>query len=147
MRALSPSGVPGVASLVAALLLASACVTPIGEPAPEAPSAWAGLGRDFFVRQAVVARIETPDGEEKRGFEIALQSRCGELRVVGLAGFGVRLFTAVRDADGLQVETLGGRELPAAGNGKRTYSRSTGRGVTAVANATLGGCARSRRTR
>jgi hypothetical protein len=66
------------------------------------------LGRDFFVRQKVTARF----GDEERRFDAALQSRCGELRLVGLSPFGMRLFTAVRREGRIEVETLADQPLP-----------------------------------
>jgi hypothetical protein len=68
------------------------------------------LNRDFFLRQSVTVRFD----EEERRFEVALQSRCGELRLVGMTPFGVRLFSAVRRDGAIEVETLGGRPLPFA---------------------------------
>lgn len=95
---------------VFSLAVAAGCATPVPGTRETPNRASPGLGIDFFARQSVVART----GDEERSFEIALQSRCGELRVVALTGFGVRLFSAVKDADGLAVETMGGRPLPFA---------------------------------
>jgi hypothetical protein len=100
---------PRVAALLVTIFLTAGCVT---APSPPAGSArvelYQPLGRDFFVRQNVVARF----GEDERHFEIALQSRCGELRLVGLSSFGVRLFSAVRSPEGLVVESITGQPLP-----------------------------------
>ena len=97
------------------LALALACAGPIRAPdrardpgAREEPRPYAPLGRDFFTRQSVVA---TFDGETRR-FEILLESRCGELRLAALTPFGLRLFSAVRNADGLTLDVLGGQPLP-----------------------------------
>lgn len=105
------SRVAGVA--LAAVLLGAGCATtpepaPSPRPAPEADRPAASLGRDFFLQQTLVARF---DAQERR-FEIALQSRCGELHLVGLTPFGVRLFSAVRGPDGIAVETFAGAKLP-----------------------------------
>lgn len=89
---------------VGAVALALACAT----PRSEAPATGDGLGRNFFVRQHLTARFS----DEERRFDTALQSRCGELRLVGLTPFGVRLFTAVRRNGNLDVETLTGQPLP-----------------------------------
>lgn len=68
----------------------------------------AGLDRSFFVRQRVLAHF----ADETRRFETALESRCGELRLVGLTPFGVRLFSAVRRGSRIEVDTLTGGPLP-----------------------------------
>ena len=121
-----------LAGVLGCALLAASCLGP-AEPDTQAPlsevapSPGEGLGIDFFTRQDVVARV----GGDRQGFEIALES-CGDtLRVVGLTGFGLRLFSAVRDGGGeVAVETLGGRELPFPPERmlrdiERTFFRST----------------------
>jgi len=96
-----------------ALVLAPACATtPVArDPAPLEISG--DLGRSFFVRQRIHARFEGPEPGERR-FETALQSRCGELRLVALSPFGLRLFSAVSRGGEIRVESLGGRPLPFA---------------------------------
>ena len=87
-------------------LCALSCAT---APIPhQAYEELAGLDRNFFVRQ----RVEVRFGDEERRFETALQSRCGELRLVGLSPFGMRLFTAVRRDGEVEVETLADQHLP-----------------------------------
>jgi hypothetical protein len=66
------------------------------------------LGRSFFVRQTVVAQV----GGETRRFQTALESRCGELRLVGLTAFGIRLFSAVRRGEEIEIESIGGGPPP-----------------------------------
>ncbi len=101
----------GLASFGLAGLLA-VCVGCAGEslaPDTREPSdVYQPLGRSFFARQSVVANVE---GETRR-FEIVLESRCGELRLAALTSFGLRLFSAVRNADGLTVDALAGQPLP-----------------------------------
>lgn len=89
----------------AAWLAALGCASP--QPAVEVP-AGGDLGREFFVRQTITASF----GDEVRRFETALEARCGELRLVGLTPFGLRLFSAVRTADALDVRTLTRDPLP-----------------------------------
>jgi hypothetical protein len=107
-RTVAP-GILGALALTSALACAT---TPLAPPEP--PTASAPLGRDFFLRQRVSVRFATGDGSEERHFETALQSRCGELRLVGMTPFGVRLFSAIRRDGNLEVESLGGRPLPFA---------------------------------
>ena len=97
------------ALLVASLLLPG-CATAPAEHALPVPHVYEPLGRDFFLRQNVVARF---DSEERR-FEVVLESHCDELRLVGLTGFGMRIFSARHSGDGLEVESFAGQPLPFA---------------------------------
>jgi hypothetical protein len=106
---------PHPCSQVALLaVLAIACATPAVAPEPQALAPSDRLGRSFFLRQRITARIEARSGQDavERHFETALQSRCGELRLVGFTRFGMRLWSAVSRDGEIEVETFGGRPLP-----------------------------------
>jgi hypothetical protein len=94
--------VPGLALLALAGL---ACAT---ARAPIEVSDSTGLGRSFFVRQKITARF----GDETRRLETALESSCGELRLVALTPFGLRLFSAVQRGSEIEVEAFAGAALP-----------------------------------
>ena len=76
----------------------SACVAPPPAPTEELPL----LPRDpgFLMRQ----ELRFTYGESSGSLEAVVQSRCGELTIVGLAPFGARVFTLVQRGSALEVK-------------------------------------------
>jgi hypothetical protein len=84
-------------------LLLAACAAPAAVPGPaplpELPALPAGPA-GFQLRQAL--RFEYPGGSGS--LEVIVQSRCGELAIVGLAPFGSRAFTLIQRGSRLESE-------------------------------------------
>jgi hypothetical protein len=110
LRAALASCAPhGTRALAVCVLAAAAACVPAWHavaPAALAPEGFSRAGEPagFLLRQ----RIAFETGARAGSFEAAVQSRCGELTIVGLAPFGARAFTLRDRTSGVEIE----RHLP-----------------------------------